>query len=494
MIRLRRGFAIVFAAGTVLAACGGGSDSANTPTDTPALTDPVATDAPAEETDAGDPICAAIVEEGEYEPIGCDEPHDAELAGFVSTTAEASSDDDAEFEIELMRLCADAVSALTSRPSILFGVDVGPVYDPEAESENNVECWATVSTPAALVGSLTVVDLEDAIGDYTLIVAMDPGTCYLEPDEGYDLGTIVDCDEPAAQQVVSSITSRLDDYDDDAITEDGFARCEEEIADAPFELIGTTYSMISPLESGWKALDRRTLICLMQHDDDVTTEPEAPQASAEEPCAGSSDDFYPALPCDEPHHAEFAGAVAPPVDVLPEDSAEAETIGISACRDTVLQFAGVDRLPLGVGVGFVVNSNLGEPIEDDLLCFVSTDLSDGFFGSIAEIGFDAALQKIVVPELAPGSCFSLGESNFYLAEPADCADADALMFVGNFDLDDGPYPGADPIRDIRAVECARLLDESGLAADPTSVSGTFPGEGDWRNLGQRTVACDASPL
>ncbi len=109
-------------------------------------------------------------------------------------------------------------------------------------------------------------------------------------------------------------------------------------------------------------------------------------------------------------------------------------------------------------------------------------------------GPNNALQKVVVPELEPGTCFRLGDSNFYLADPADCADADALMFVGNFDLDDGEYPGEDAIREIRSVECARVFAESGVAADPTSVSGTFPGERDWRNMGQRTVACDATPL
>ena len=80
----------------------------------------------------------------------------------------------------------------------------------------------------------------------------------------------------------------------------------------------------------------------------------------------------------------------------------------------------------------------------------------------------------------------LGDANFFLADGADCGDDGALMFIGSSDLDDGPYPGEDAIREVRAVECARVFDESGL-------SGMFPGARDWET-GDRLVACDATPI
>jgi hypothetical protein len=96
------------------------------------------------------------------------------------------------------------VSALTGRSSSLFGIDVGHVHDADSEGEDNVECWSKMSTPASLTGSLQDVSLEEALGDYTLIVAMDQGACYLEPEAGFDVGIVTDCSEPDVVELVSS--------------------------------------------------------------------------------------------------------------------------------------------------------------------------------------------------------------------------------------------------------------------------------------------------
>jgi hypothetical protein len=127
-------------------------------------------------------------------------------------------------------------------------------------------------------------------------------------------------------------------------------------------------------------------------------------------------------------------------------------------------------------------------------CYATVKEPDGLIGSIAEIGLDAALTKIIVSDQEPGTCFLLGESNFALGDPAECSASDALMFIGNIELDDGPFPGNDAIREIRAVACAELIATAGLAADPASISGAFPSESDWNDLGRRNLACDATPM
>jgi len=68
------------------------------------------------------------------------------------------------------------------------------------------------------------------------------------------------------------------------------------------------------------------------------------------------------------------------------------------------------------------------------------------------------------------------------------------MHFGSFDADDVPYPGEDELRVIRAEGCAEVMAGSGLAADPATVSGTFPDEVEWKRQDQRTITCDATPL
>ncbi len=127
-LKIRASAAVVIAAAVMLTACGGGGDSESessvtaaetTPaTDPPADTSPPATDPPPAEGD--EPMCATIIDD-EYEPIDCAEPHDAELAGFATTTSDPATDDDLDFEIALIGLCSDAVAELTRRPTSFSG-------------------------------------------------------------------------------------------------------------------------------------------------------------------------------------------------------------------------------------------------------------------------------------------------------------------------------------------------------------------------------------
>ncbi len=499
-----RASVVVVAASLAMTGCGGGGGSDAEPSTSVATAEttvgataeptsdssPPASDAPT--VDTGDSPCATIIDVGDYERIDCAEPHDAELAGFAGTSSDPSDQDELEFETEMIGLCADVVSVLTDRAVSRFGVDIRPVHRPDADGDN-VECWATLSTPGALIGSLIDTELEVALGDYTFIADMDPGTCYVEPDQGYDVGVITDCDDADVTQLVAVVTSAVEEYDSDAIVDDGFVLCEQEIADASFELIGVSaYTLVAPYEENWKALDRRSIICLMGLDEEAPAAPDT--ASAEQPCADGSDDNFAAVDCDQPHGAEFAGMIAPPVDVLPEDPTEATKLIIQACQSTVEAFIGRDLTKPGMGLGFALDSGLGEPITEDIPCFVNTNTDDALIGRIADLGLDGALTRLIVADQEPGTCFLLADDSFALAGAAECSEPGALMFIGNITLDDGPFPGADAIRELRAVVCGDLLADSGLAADPATVSGTFPSETDWDNLDRRNLACDATPL
>lgn len=505
----RTAVTVLVAAGLLLTACGGGDgeSEASVPASDTASGDTAAPtpDATAPDTTTSDttpdapetePTCAAFTYDDGYVPIDCSEPHNAELAGLV-TVDDAPENPDFEFQVDLVGRCADAVSELADRPLDVFGVDVGPQYDVDAPpGDSNVTCWARVSTPGALAGSLLDVDFTTALGDYSVIAEMEDGTCYLEPDEGFDVGTITDCSTPGALQVTSVVQSAIDDFDPEAIIDEGYTVCEQAVLDATFDLIDGSYTFISPLEEGWRALDRRTIICLVEPDLDAT---DPAPADAAQPCAGTADDGFPSVPCDEPHGAEFAGLIPPPADVLPLDAVEATTLMATACRSVVEAATGRDVSRPGIGIGYSVPSGFGEPIVSDIPCFISTATDDALVGSIAEIGLDAALVKAIIPDQEPGTCFILGPDNFTFADLADCADPAALMFLGNVQLDeffpgDVPFPGDDAIREVRTAACAAVLEQSGLAADPATVSGTFPSGADWENLGRRNLACDATPL
>ena len=73
------------------------------------------------------------------QPIDCAQPHDAEFAGFVTTNSDPVIDDDPDFELELIRRCAETG------------------------------------------------------GENLVVVETDPGTCYAVPEEGFDVGADTDC-------------------------------------------------------------------------------------------------------------------------------------------------------------------------------------------------------------------------------------------------------------------------------------------------------------
>jgi hypothetical protein len=500
---LRSGPVIVVTAALALAACGGGGDSTtvagdSVPTTAPAVTEPASTEPPVTEPPVAEPRCGVKQGDGEYDDIACDQPHDAEFAGLVAGPTEPASDDELAEQVKLLQLCGDSVAALSGRPNELFGVEVGVVgaADPGDPPPAELECWAEVTSPGVLSASMVGSDIQTALGDYVLISELDPGTCYLYADpDGFDIALIASCDDPDVEQLFATATvSSETSADQEALSDEAFDLCDAAFAEVDFETLSNLISVIYPLDYNRLAFDRRTVLCVSpQPDADVATDE---VSSLEAPCAGTADENFPPIDCAEPHASEYIGGVAPPVDTLPVDEDEAATLGFAACTAPVGEFLGRSMTQSGISVGFLIDAVPGGPITGDIDCFATTNIPDGLVGSIAELGLEGALNNVsLIPDQDPGTCFLLGsDANYSLGEIVGCDDPDALMFIGNFELEDGPFPGNDAIRALRGDRCRELLAANGLSADPASVSGTFPTEQNWNDFGRRTVSCDATPI
>ena len=510
MIRLHRSAAFVTVLALALTACGGGSDSE--PADSraevsvadetdadaaePADTEPANTGVPA--TDGNDTVdagrCGVVVGEGEYEPVDCAEPHDAEFAGTAPAPVSADS-------VSLMIACAPSIEALTGRPLVRFGLDVGVAV---IDGDDRVECWAEASAEGTLSASILDDGLDAAIGDFVFITGLADGSCFqlADPDgDSYDLATLADCGDPAAEMLYGQFEADDGPVPDDATNDGFFARCDDIEADAEFDVIGNARYIISPLDDNWEALDRRTVLCIAWNDPggEPNDELPDPDAAAGPVCANYDEALaeYPQVPCDEPHTAEFAGSVAPPTGDLPDDEVEASILLRQLCREPVELLTGRDLSRFGVGVGFVSIDGLGEPMVNDIRCYVSVEVDGALVGAIAEVGYDAALEVDIIAELAPGTCFVFADDDsFDVGEIVPCGAPDALMAIGSFVVNEpagAPHPGDDALRALRAERCGEILTASGLSADSSTVSGTFPNEKNWVAFDQREVTCDATP-
>lgn len=198
--------------------------------------------------------------------------------------------------------------------------------------------------------------------------------------------------------------------------------------------------------------------------------------------------------CDEPHDSVFAGFVDVGVDVLPAEQLDAEALVYGTCAPLIADLIGRPVDVPGIGIGFLLDAELGGPIEGDAQCFVEMTSPGAFEGYVGEIGFDAALgDEILLTDLDPGTCFVLAPDSNDLGIEVGCDELGALVFVGTYEADERPYPGIDQLRLERAVRCADLLERSGIVADPDTLSGTIPNESVWEARGLRTVTCDAVP-
>ncbi len=508
MTRPHRSAAWATALTVLLVACGGGSDSTSVDTRSEATgvaeTDPVEpqpADTEVPTTDGNDTVdagrCGVIVGDGEYDPIDCAEPHDAEFAGL--TAARAGTD-----SVSLMTACGVAVGGLTGRPVVEFGIDVGAAV---IDGGDEIECWAEASAEGTLSASILDDGLDAALGDFVFITDLPDGSCYrlADPEEdSFDIATDADCDDPSAEMIYGQFEADDGPVPDDDTTNGFFARCDELAAEAAFDLIGNSTYIISPLDDNWEALDRRTVLCITWTDPDLEPAEEFvdfdPAAAVGPVCANYDDDLadYPPVPCDEPHTSEYAGSVTPPPGNLPADEAEATIVLRTLCRDAVETLTGRSLSVHGSGVGFVSLGGLGEPMVQDIRCYLSIDVDGIMTGAVSEIGYENALNHEIIGDLEPGTCFTFaGEEAFDYGDVVPCDAADALMALGSFVVEDPPgtpHPGDDALRALRTERCGEILASSDLAADPSTVSGTFPGDQNWVAFDRRQVTCDAMPL
>ncbi len=511
----------------VLAACGGGSspsqsegaddvpdatseaivDEATGTSDAPETTEPTestaSTEIPVEtapEEDEVVPRCG-VEDEGDYSDVSCDEPHDAEFAALVDPPDGVSPTDPEEFDEAIRAGCVDAVVELTGRAANRLGFEVGATTtdQPGATFAADVECWAEMSAEGTLGASMRDVTLEEALGVNVIIADIEPGNCFSfvdEDEDSYDIGRVVDCDEQYAEMMVgiASADTDVDDYPgDDGFDEIGDRACGDLADTADFDLSGDTVSFIYPLAFEWEVRGVRELICTSYRSSDFEEEGGAFCATKIE---GGS---YEETECDQPHDMEFVAPVESPAEFLPEDEDEAVALLTRACAPLVSEYlGGRDLTQAGVGVGFSADASLGEEIVGDVDCFVLVSSAVGLTAAISDVGLEAALGDFrIVNELDPGTCFVNPPDSFELGTVVPCDTPEALMQIGLFVVeDDGPYPGEDPLRAIRSERCPQVLSESGLAdlVDISTLSGVFPNLEAWRDVGRRTVSCDASPL
>ncbi len=510
MTRLHVSLAMAAAIALGLSACAGGSDSEPSDTRTePDVAETESAESPPSEGESADTEapttdgnstvdagrCGVIVGDGEYEPIACGEPHDAEFAGTASAPTGADS-------VSLMIACAPSVEALTGRPQVEFGIDVGvAVIDGAAE----VECWAESAAPGSLSASILDDGLEAAIGEYSFITDLADGTCFrLADPEAFDLGVVVDCDTPDAEMIYGQFEADDGPVPDEATDDGFFERCDAIEAATDFDVIGNSRYIVTPLDDNWVALGRRTVLCMSWTDPLVQPVDEPsdfdPAAAVGPVCADYDEAVaeYEPVPCDEPHTSEYAGSVPPPPGDLPSDSDEASLLLRGLCRDSVEALTGRDLGLFGSGVGFLSIDGLGEPMVNDIQCYLSVSYEGALTGAISEIGYEAALNYDIIPDLEPGTCFVYVEPGSYdLGESAPCDTPDALMAIGLFLAEDppgAPYPGDDALRALRGQRCAEVLTASGLTVDESTLSGTFPNETNWIAFDRRTITCDAVPL
>ena len=82
--------------------------------------------------------------------------------------------------------CAASVEALTGRPQVEFGIDVGSLV---LEGGDEIECWAKSAAPGTLTASILDDGLDAAIGDYEFVTDLADGTCFVLADpDAFDSG------------------------------------------------------------------------------------------------------------------------------------------------------------------------------------------------------------------------------------------------------------------------------------------------------------------
>lgn len=515
--------------GVLLIAACGGSDSPSA--ESSQATDPVASEVPATEpmgTDS-ESVCGIANDEGDFEKVSCDDPHDSEFAGVVATPSGNAPLDGEEYEVQLGSLCAPAVEALVSRPTFPVGVEVRFVSSAAAGEpfSGDIECWASINGPGALVASIATTDLATALGEYELVEEMAVGTCFALPSpETVGIGRVVPCSDNEGEMLFAVVDFEDGEYPgEDQIIDDGSAKCDEAALSYEATIDDASIFVSYPFEVAWTDLGLRTGLCTalvsgVEFDESADTSPESDSSETdlvdiEEPAGfvfgaadpvcsivgddGSGNEAYFEASCDEPHNAELVALIEPPGETLPDDGAEAVILFYEMCLAPVTEATGADLFRPGVAIGFNVAGSLGEAYEGPIACY-ATFGSVGWVGSFQDLSLAEVLDgQVIIADLDPGDCFVFAEDAFNSGYEASCDEPGALMSVGQFEAADQPsYPGGDALRAERAIRCGEILTASGLmqsgvAGDPATLSGTFPEEGTWNVPGLRVVTCDIEP-
>jgi hypothetical protein len=452
-----------------------------------------------------DARCGVQQDDGSFDVVDCSEPHDGQLAGVVAGPGEVpepvdvdgSESSEVYADFDLVRSCVEPVTALIGEPLVAYGIDVAYVTDsePGEDYEAEVECWAWSRAEGVLSKPIADGGLAEALGDHAVIGSLSPGDCFrfADPDDdSFDIVTPTECDEddPAVIEVLGSVELEGAYPGNDAIIEDGDDGCQDLAADSESSVDASDVSFTYPTERSWEALGQTTVICFVERS---------------APANGASDSYCLSVPegssegtevdCSEPHNAEFVGIGEPPAGALPDDQVDMDIAIARICRPVAAEAIGVDVLPDFLSTGNPPEARPGATLTEPFNCFIKMSPEDILTGSLFDVDPAEALGDYApVAELEPGDCFLEVETNFDFAVPVDCSDADALMAIGSFEVDeDGEFPGLDALRAMRNDRCREILEDAGLDVDPATVSGVLPSEVQWAAVDLRTITCEGVP-
>lgn len=226
----------------------------------------------------------------------------------------------------------------------------------------------------------------------------------------------------------------------------------------------------------------------------------------------SADEFYPGdcfsvadidnpglapadrVPCDTAHNLEIVGLL-PEFDgtPIPADGLEFDEQVFPKCFEFIeASISGaLVELPLVPSyTGSLAADNV--TIEGPVLCTLLTRNGDilensAFLVPPRELLGDWTL----LTELEAGTCFTLKAQN-NIGLPAEC-ESGTLMYLGFVEAaQDDEFPGTESLRRQRDEGCAELIPDDDRIASGT-LSGTVPGDGDWRR-GVRALTCDVEVI
>ena len=436
--------------------------------------------------------CAIQDGEGGYDDIGCDVAHDAEFAGTIPAPDGAAPVDEVEYDIALVTACRDVVEQLSGESLAQFTIEAGYVSTtgPGEEFSGEIGCWAQSAAVESLVGSLTEIDLATALGEFRTLASLEPGDCY-ELTDNYGSSSIVKeavCGEPLSNMYAGDFELPDGPYPDDEALAATNDRCVQVTDDSGLAVFGDSVASLSPFETEWVALGIRTVACESYLYADFST------CYTDDP--ETEETFDEPVSCRDPHKFEFVGLVPTPVDVLPDDLAEAKVILARACLPKIEEVTGIVPDTFGTGVAYVAPGELGGEQIGDIECYVSGPTGNLLVGSLVTASLDDSItgDAVRLITLDIGSCFVFADDAFDLGLPVDCGAPDARMHLGDAVLDAAVYPGLDEARLLRTDACTALLAATRLDADPASVSGTMINDTTWTAIGYGRTTCDAAPL